>query len=123
MLHESIRSKIPKWSELATDVEDDAAKNDMFGPKYEALAKQTSRRFIKTHLPFPLMPHNIARVGAKVVYVARNPKDVAASYYHFHKTNPGFGFTEDFDAFLKYFLDDLRKHKFYSSHNFTAFLS
>lgn len=76
-------------------------------PKYDFLASQKTRRFIKTHLPFNLMPHNIKEVGAKVVYVARNPKDVAASYYNFLKFNPNYQFTEDFDAFLQYFVDDL----------------
>lgn len=78
-------------------------------PKYDELAAQTTRRFIKTHLPMPLMPRNIKEVGAKVVYVARNPKDVAASYYHFHRENPVFEYSGDFETFLKYFMDDLGK--------------
>lgn len=81
----------------------------MFGPKYDILAAQKTRRFIKTHLPFNLMPHNIKQVGAKVVYVARNPKDVVASYYHFKKVNPNYQFAGDFDSFLQYFMDDLSK--------------
>lgn len=108
MAHTSIRSKLPKWAGITIEVTDEEV-DDLFGPKYEALARQTTQRFIKTHLPLALMPHNISRVGAKVVYVARNPKDVAASYYHCHKTYPGLDYNGDFNAFLKYFMDDLRK--------------
>lgn len=80
---------------------------NMFGPKYEALAKSTSRRFIKTHLPMKLLPRNINEVGAKVVYVARNPKDVAVSYYHLHRGFQGLGFSGNFETFLSYFMKDL----------------
>lgn len=77
----------------------------MFGPKYDQLEAQTTRRFIKTHLPIQIMPQSIFDVGAKIIYVARNPKDVAVSYFYFHKVNPVFGFTGDFDAYMKIFLD------------------
>lgn len=79
----------------------------IFGPFYEQLEAQTTRRFIKTHLPFNLMPRNIKEVGAKVVYVARNPQDVAVSYYHFQKSNDGYLFTGDFESFATYLMDDL----------------
>jgi len=76
-------------------------------PIYDYLEEQTTRRFIKTHLPFSLMPRNIKEVGAKVVYVARNPKDVIVSYYYFAKAFPGFKYSGDFESFLDLFLDDM----------------
>lgn len=57
------------------------------------------------------MPRNIKEVGAKVVYVARNPKDVAVSYYYFHKTNPALLYTGDFETFVQYFQDDLSEFR------------
>lgn len=79
-----------------------------FAPFYERFPNMPSRRFIKTHLPMKLMPRNIKEVGAKVIYVARNPKDMCVSWFHFHKTN---GFQErfigEFDSFAKYFTDGL----------------
>lgn len=81
----------------------------MFGPKYDQLEAQTTRRFIKSHLPVQIMPQSIFDVGAKLVYVARNPKDVAVSYFYFHKDNPVFGFTGDFDAYMELFLNEKGK--------------
>lgn len=77
-----------------------------FVPVYESLAAQTQPRLIKTHLPIPLMPRNIAEVGAKIVYVARNPKDVAVSSYYMYKYNPVIKFAGDFKEFVEYFVDD-----------------
>lgn len=62
----------------------------------------TSPRFIKTHLPFSHLPSDLLDV-AKVVYVARNPKDVAVSSYFHHKLTYLFDTTlnmEDYFEFL-----------------------
>lgn len=83
-------------------------------PPYAKLAAMTEQRFIKTHLPMKLMPHSVLTSGAKVVYVARNPKDVAVSYYHFSKT-PAFGFQKDFETYAQYFMEDMGKLHIYSS--------
>lgn len=53
---------------------------------YNAIAALPSPRFIKTHLGLELVPDAL-RSGSKIVYVARNPKDVVVSRYHFAKTN------------------------------------
>ncbi len=43
------------------------------------------KRFIKTHLPFHLLPKQITekQKQAKVIYIYRDPKDVIVSYYYF----------------------------------------
>lgn len=75
--------------------------------RYESFEAQTTRRFIKTRLPMQLMPRKIREVGAKVVYIARNPKDAAVSFYHFHKISPFLKFTGDFEAYVKNLMDGL----------------
>ncbi|XP_063623888.1 luciferin sulfotransferase-like [Cydia splendana] len=50
----------------------------------EAFENAPSPRFIKSHFPLSLMPENLVDI-AKVVYVARDPRDVAVSSYHFMK--------------------------------------
>lgn len=40
-----------------------------------------------------------------MIYVARNPKDVAVSFYHFHKIANFLPDPGSFDDFLRHFLD------------------
>ncbi|KAF5291377.1 hypothetical protein FQA39_LY03528 [Lamprigera yunnana] len=61
-------------------------------------------RFIKTHLPFSLLPYEI-QSGAKtpkIIYVIRDPKDVCVSYFYFRKLMNVT--TASFDDFIKVFL-------------------
>ncbi|KAL1234542.1 Sulfotransferase 1C2 [Trichinella spiralis] len=38
-----------------------------------------------THLPLELLPTEAVHGKCKIIYVYRNPKDTAVSYYHFHR--------------------------------------
>ncbi|XP_068797247.1 sulfotransferase 1 family member D1 isoform X2 [Struthio camelus] len=65
----------------------------------ELLTKMPSPRLVKTHLPVQLLPVSFWDQDCKVIYVARNPKDVAVSYYYFYqmaKMHPDPGTMEDF---------------------------
>uniref|UniRef100_A0A8D0GZ05 Sulfotransferase n=1 Tax=Sphenodon punctatus TaxID=8508 RepID=A0A8D0GZ05_SPHPU len=53
----------------------------------EQLARMPSPRVVKTHLPVHLLPTSFWDHGCKVIYVARNAKDVAVSFYHFDLMN------------------------------------
>lgn len=53
----------------------------------EQLEKTTSPRVVKTHLPIDLLPKSFWKNHFKTIYVARNPKDVAVSFYHFDLMN------------------------------------
>ncbi|XP_023313154.1 sulfotransferase family cytosolic 1B member 1-like [Anoplophora glabripennis] len=46
------------------------------------LAKSEGRRFIRSHLPISLLSPSFFQSGCKVIYCARNPKDLVVSYYH-----------------------------------------
>uniref|UniRef100_A0A2I3GAN7 Sulfotransferase n=1 Tax=Nomascus leucogenys TaxID=61853 RepID=A0A2I3GAN7_NOMLE len=70
----------------------------------ETLKETPAPRLIKTHLPLALLPQTLLDQKVKVVYVARNPKDVAVSYYHFYrmaKVHPDPG---TWDSFLENFM-------------------
>ena len=54
--------------------------------KYVEEAK--SPRIIKTHLPLSMLPPNLLDVS-KVVFVARNVKDVCVSFFHMEQIEKG----------------------------------
>ncbi|XP_038064363.1 sulfotransferase 1A3-like [Patiria miniata] len=50
---------------------------------------RSSPRLIKSHLPGQLLPPRVWEKKVKIVYVIRNPKDLATSYFHHMQlTNP-----------------------------------
>lgn len=68
------------------------------------LEDQPSPRIIKSHLPVHLLPKQIWSVHPKIIYVARNPKDVAVSMFHFRKSCKVFSGT--IDEFGEIFMND-----------------
>lgn len=70
------------------------------------IKNESSPRFIKTHLPFDLLPREI-RTGKKkpkIIYAARNPKDTCVSYYYHCRLMEGY--RGDFNNFCRLFLGD-----------------
>ncbi|XP_051525624.1 cytosolic sulfotransferase 3-like isoform X3 [Myxocyprinus asiaticus] len=64
----------------------------------------TSPRLIKTHLPVQLVPKSFWEQNSRVVYVARNAKDNAVSYFHFDRMNMVQPEPGDWNKFLQKFL-------------------
>ncbi len=62
------------------------------------LEKLPSPRVFKSHLPYWFMPKG----KGKYLYVARNGKDVAVSFYHFYKSH--FRYRHGFERFFKDFM-------------------
>ncbi|XP_034479255.1 sulfotransferase 1C4-like [Drosophila innubila] len=87
-------------------------------PGYETLEELPScqRRFIKTHFPFSLMPPSVLENKCKVIYVVRNPKDVAVSYYHLNRLFRTQGYVGDFERYWRYFQKGLNPWLPYYSH-------
>ncbi|NXB90495.1 ST2B1 Sulfotransferase, partial [Vidua chalybeata] len=71
----------------------------------EALRDTETPRLLTTHLPAHVLAPALQRSKAKVIYVARNPKDVAVSFYHFHHLAKFLPDPSSFDAFLTQFLE------------------
>ncbi|PIK55626.1 sulfotransferase [Apostichopus japonicus] len=55
---------------------------------YEIAKDMPSPRFLKTQLPISLLPEEFDQKRPKVIYVSRNPKDVAVSLYNFCSWSP-----------------------------------
>ncbi|KAM4637584.1 sulfotransferase 2B1 [Amazona ochrocephala] len=62
-------------------------------------------RLLTTHLPARVLAPALQQSKAKVIYVARNPKDVAVSFYHFHRLAKFLPDPGSFDTFLTQFLE------------------
>ncbi|CAH1390172.1 unnamed protein product [Nezara viridula] len=65
----------------------------------EKIEKMKSPRFIKSHLPLSLLPKQISVVKPKIIYVYRNPKDAAISFFHHYR------FWHQYQGSLQEFLD------------------
>ncbi|KAF7695074.1 hypothetical protein HF521_006797 [Silurus meridionalis] len=65
----------------------------------------TTPRLIKTHLPVQLVPKSFWEQNCRVIYVARNAKDNAVSYFHFDRMNHAEPDPGDWSNFLQMFMD------------------
>ncbi|XP_055705667.1 luciferin sulfotransferase-like [Phlebotomus papatasi] len=73
-----------------------------------------SPRLIKSHLPAHLLPKEIWTVKPKIIYVARNIKDVIVSYFHHYK-HVDF-YSGSLNDFVDIFLNDAVLYAPYDSH-------
>ncbi|XP_035387213.1 sulfotransferase family 5A, member 1 [Electrophorus electricus] len=71
----------------------------------DVLNASQENRILTTHLPYNLLAAALSGSKAKVIYVARNPKDVAVSYYYFHKMAKFLPESGTFSEFLSAFLE------------------
>lgn len=78
-------------------------------PSVEMVNNLPSPRFLKSHLPLSLLPPSLLDT-CKVVYVARDPRDVAVSFYHHNLYINFFPEEKDFKTFWNFFTNDLGKY-------------
>lgn len=76
---------------------------------YKLAENLPSPRLLKSHLKMSMLPTRLFDSKAKVIYVVRNPKDAAVSFYHFCLKLPTYPLYKDWSEFFEYFCDGLRK--------------
>ena len=71
-------------SAMTTNLDDRVPFIEFPCPGIAAIKQLPSPRIIKTHLPLQLLPPSVLQTpSVKIIYVTRNPRDVAVSLYHF----------------------------------------
>ncbi|XP_066030178.1 sulfotransferase 1B1-like [Pocillopora verrucosa] len=83
-----------------------------------SVTSRPSPRLIRSHLPYHVIPMSKEESKrSKYIYVARNPRDVAVSYYHFVLSfGPSSYFNGTWEFFVKLFLEGKNSYGFWSDH-------
>lgn len=63
-----------------------------------------SPRVMSTHVPVDFLPADALKLGCRIVYVLREPKDTLVSYYHFSCSNPWIKTPSSLEEFAETFL-------------------
>uniref|UniRef100_A0A8C0W608 Sulfotransferase n=1 Tax=Castor canadensis TaxID=51338 RepID=A0A8C0W608_CASCN len=74
------------------------------GVGFELLKNMEGRRFTATHLPFQLFPKSFLSSKAKVIYLIRNPRNVAVSGYFFWKKLNVCKIAKSWDEYFEWFI-------------------
>ena len=90
-----------------------------------SVTSRPSPRLIKSHLPYHVIPMSKEESKrSKYIYVARNPKDVAVSFYHFIQSfDAGSYFNGTWEFFVKLFLEGKSKDFLFVKYGFCCELS
>jgi hypothetical protein len=81
----------------------------------KSLEEIKGQRCFMSHLPYPLMP-GINTSRARYIYMLRNPKDVAVSFYHFMSNREPISYTGDWKAFFDLFVSGRVLYGLWFSH-------
>ncbi|XP_006820268.1 sulfotransferase 1C4-like [Saccoglossus kowalevskii] len=73
-------------------------------PNYEVICETQSPRFIASHLQGSLLPPQLGESNAKIIYIARNPKDVAVSLYNHYQVDTAIPNVKSWDVFFDAFI-------------------
>ncbi|EDW83235.1 uncharacterized protein Dwil_GK22430 [Drosophila willistoni] len=73
-----------------------------FGNTVDMVRNLPRPRYARSHLSWQLLPEQFDQIKPKIVYTARNPKDLCVSYYHYCKLLHGLN--GDFEEFVELFL-------------------
>ncbi|XP_055917405.1 amine sulfotransferase isoform X2 [Eupeodes corollae] len=90
----TLRSPFLEFNGVVPNVEHDTMKH---------AEEMDSPRLIKSHLPIPLLPKQLWTKKPKIIYVFRNPKDAAISYFHHWRGMVGYKGTKE--EFMHAYMD------------------
>lgn len=82
----------------------------------DRLDKETSQRFPKSHLPAHFLPKQIWTTKPKLIYVHRNVKDVAISWFHMFRNLQYTEYKGSLDDYIDTFLNDHALYTPFHSH-------
>lgn len=82
----------------------------------DKLNNETSPRFLKSHLPAHLLPKQIWTMKPKLIYVHRNAKDVALSWFHMFRNLQYTKYEGSLDDWIDIFLNDNALYTPFHSH-------
>jgi hypothetical protein len=85
-------------------------------PGLDGLGARPDPRLIKSHMPFHLLPDELQQGKGKIIYIARNPKDVCVSFYHFAHLMTMLSYTGDLPTFFKHFINGTVGYGPYKEH-------
>ncbi|XP_046564629.1 sulfotransferase 1B1-like [Haliotis rubra] len=69
---------------------------------HDDIQAMSSPRLLNTHFMLSRLPPDIVTKRCKIVYLLRNPKDVAVSYYNFMLKLPYYNYKGKWENFMKY---------------------
>ncbi|XP_060599453.1 sulfotransferase 1B1-like, partial [Ruditapes philippinarum] len=71
---------------------------------WEVMENLPSPRVLNTHVHYSRLPKEAKELGCKLIYVLRNPKDVAVSLYNHNRGIPLYEYDGKWEYFLPLFL-------------------
>uniref|UniRef100_A0A1A9ZSW1 Sulfotransferase domain-containing protein n=1 Tax=Glossina pallidipes TaxID=7398 RepID=A0A1A9ZSW1_GLOPL len=100
---QQLRAPLIELSALYSEDHHEWVSNSL-GDTVDVVRKMRRPRFARSHLPWHLLPVDLENSKAKIVYTARNPKDLCVSFYYYCKLMHGLQGT--FEDFLGLFLNE-----------------
>ncbi|XP_070561101.1 sulfotransferase 1B1-like [Ptychodera flava] len=73
------------------------------GQGIEQIERVARPRLLKSHLPYQFFPTQALEKKCKIIYIVRNPKDTAVSYYYHYRL---FHFVAPWNDFYNLFIND-----------------